>query len=146
MFNVNKIMVPTDFSEASYKALKKASDLAEVFNAEIYLLHVKNIDVALIEQYLSEDIIKELNEKAIKDLNESFEKQIKECVKSGIKVNPVIKEGIAYQEILKAEGEFGVDLVVIASHTKTFFEDVLFGSTTEKVVRRSKKSVLVVRN
>lgn len=41
MFNVKKILVPTDFSEASDRALKKAVDIAEAFNAEIVLLHVK---------------------------------------------------------------------------------------------------------
>ncbi|MCA1927011.1 MAG: universal stress protein [Calditerrivibrio sp.] len=146
MFNVSKILVPTDFSDESYKALKKASDIAESFNAEIILLHVKVNDVAIVEQYLSEEIIRELAEKTNSDIMSNFEKQIKECVKPEIKVTKAIKDGIAYQEILKAENEFGVDLIVIASHTKTFFEDVLFGSTTEKVVRRSKKSVLVVRN
>lgn len=146
MFDVKKILVPTDFSEASDRALKKAVDIAEAFNAEIVLLHVKMVDVAIIEQYLSEDVIKTLNEATMKDIEESFNKQISKFTKPNIKITTCVKEGVAYNEILKAEEEFGVDLIVIASHTKTFFEDVFFGSTTEKVVRRSKRSVLVVRD
>jgi nucleotide-binding universal stress UspA family protein len=146
MFNVKKILVPTDFSEASDRALKKAVDIAEAFNAEIVLLHVKMIDVAIIEQYLSEEVIKEINEETVRNIEEDFKKQIEKCGKGNVKITTCIKEGVAYNEILKAEKEFDVDLVVIASHTKSFFEDVFFGSTTEKVVRRSKKSVLVVRD
>ncbi|MCX8083962.1 MAG: universal stress protein [Calditerrivibrio sp.] len=146
MINVKKILVPTDFSEASCKALKKATEIAEAFGSEIILLHVKVIDVAIIEQYLSEEVIKELQEATMKDIEEKFAEQIQKCSKPNIKITTCIKEGVAYNEILKAEIEMDIDLVVIASHTKTFFEDVFFGSTTEKVVRRSKKSVLVVRD
>jgi nucleotide-binding universal stress UspA family protein len=63
-----------------------------------------------------------------------------------IKVNYVIKRGIPYHEILKYEEEAGADLVVIASHSKSKIEEAFFGSTTEKVVRRSKVSVFVVRD
>ncbi|MGC9062568.1 universal stress protein [Calditerrivibrio sp.] len=146
MFNVKKILVPTDFSEASDNALKKAVDIAEAFNAEIILLHVKMMDVAIIEQYLSEELIKELNEATMKDINEKLNTQISKYSKPNIKITTAIKEGVSYNEILKAEIEYDIDLVVIASHSKTIFEDILFGSTTEKVVRRSKKSVLVVRD
>jgi len=38
MVNIKKILVPTDFSDASYKAVRKASEIAEFFNAEIVFI------------------------------------------------------------------------------------------------------------
>ena len=40
MFNVDNIIVPTDFSDYSDLSLKRALDLAEACNAKIYLIHV----------------------------------------------------------------------------------------------------------
>jgi nucleotide-binding universal stress UspA family protein len=40
MMPLKKIICPTDFSEASYAALDKASELAEHFDAELCVLHV----------------------------------------------------------------------------------------------------------
>ena len=40
MFNVDNIIVPTDFSDYSDLAFQKALDLAEACNAKIYLVHV----------------------------------------------------------------------------------------------------------
>ncbi|WP_303700291.1 universal stress protein [Flexistipes sinusarabici] len=48
--------------------------------------------------------------------------------------------------MLNYETEAGTDLLVIASYSKSFIEEAFFGSTTEKVVRRSKCSVFVVRD
>lgn len=145
MISIKKILVPTDFSDASNKAVSKASEIAEFFNAEIVLLHVKPNDTSFIEQYLTEELIQELNEKIDEDIQKNFEKQINESAKQGVKITTAIKEGVPYQQIIKAEEDYNVDLVIIAPHNKTFFKDVFLGSTTEKVIKRSKKSVLLVR-
>jgi len=146
MLNVKKILVPTDFSKSSDAALRKAGEIAEAFNSELVLLHVIPEQSSVLYSYLGSKASKELKEKLRRETEEMFKKQIESVLgDKNIKIDTVIKFGEPYHEILKLEEELGVNLVVIASHTKSFFEDVFFGSTTEKVVRRSKKSVLVVR-
>jgi nucleotide-binding universal stress UspA family protein len=146
MLNVKKILVPTDFSKSSDAALKKAGEIAEAFNSELILLHVIPEQSNVLYSYLGSKASKELKEKLKKETEEMFKKQVEDVLgDKKIKIDTIIKFGEPYHEILKLEEDLDVNLVVIASHTKSFFEDVFFGSTTEKVVRRSKKSVLVVR-
>jgi nucleotide-binding universal stress UspA family protein len=146
MLSVNKILVPSDFSKSSDVALEKAADLAEKFDAKIVLLHAIPEESSIVHSYLGDKSSKELKKRLVNDTEELFKKQI-EKVLSGrnVEVETVVKFGEPYYEILRLEKEADIDLIVIASHTKSFFEDVFFGSTTEKVVRRSKKSVFVVR-
>jgi nucleotide-binding universal stress UspA family protein len=146
MLSVKKILVPSDFSKSSDVALEKAADLAEKFDAKIVLLHAIPEESSIVHSYLGDKSSKELKKRLVNDTEELFKKQI-EKVLSGrnVEVETVVKFGEPYYEILRLEKETDIDLIVIASHTKSFFEDVFFGSTTEKVVRRSKKSVFVVR-
>jgi len=147
MFNVKKILVPTDFSKSSDVALKKACDLSETFNAKIVLLHAIPEESSIVHSYLGDKASNDLKKRLVNDTEELFKKQIEKILgDKNIEIETVVKFGEPYYEILKTEKEYDVDLIVIASHTKSFFEDVFFGSTTEKVVRRSKRSVLVVRD
>jgi len=147
MYKTEKILVPTDFSEYSEKALKKAVDIAETFNSEIFLLHVIPDEVGISMAYLDSETQKELNERMEKESMKEMKKQAEKVLNGkNLKVNYSVKKGVPYHEILNYEAEAGTDLLVIASHSKSFIEEAFFGSTTEKVVRRSNCSVFVVRD
>lgn len=147
MYKTTKILVPTDFSEYSDKAFKKAVDIAETFNSEIFLLHVIPDEVGISMAYLDNETQKELTERMEKESMKEMKKQTTKILgDKKIKVNYAIKRGVPYHEILNYENEVETDLLVIASHSKSFLEEAFFGSTTEKVVRRSNCSVFVVRN
>ena len=67
MLKPTKILVPTDFSEYSDKALKQAIDIAKQYNAEVYILNV----VAPIDKY----IIDYCTERSIFPLVELYQNQ-----------------------------------------------------------------------
>jgi len=49
------------------------------------------------------------------------------------------------REILRVEEEEGVSIIVIGSHGKTNIKEMLLGSVSEKVIRKSKNPVLVIK-
>ena len=53
--------------------------------------------------------------------------------------------GITYDEIIKKAVEFNADLIVVGTHGRTGLDHVLFGSTAEKVVRKSPVPVMTIR-
>ena len=148
MFAPKNILVPTDFSEFSTKALKKAVDIAQQYNAKIYLLHV--IDEAIhqcaVDYCLSDAVVKALEQESLKASKDKLQKEVDALAEAG-KVNIVfdVKTGVPSEVILGEEREKGIDLVVIASHGKTGLLKHLIGSVTDKVVRGSSCSVMVVR-
>jgi nucleotide-binding universal stress UspA family protein len=65
--------------------------------------------------------------------------------KSGFNVKTRIDKGIPFREILKAEQEEDISVVVIGSHGASCIAEMFLGSCSEKVIRKSTKPVLVVR-
>ena len=143
-----KILYPTDFSDASKKALDYIKQLKGAGTKEVVILHV--IDEREIEHIAH---LAELNV-SIEELEKRREEYAKEEMKaietelknSGFKVKTRIDKGIPFRDILKAEEqEKDVSVVVLGSHGKSCIAEMLLGSVSEKVVRKSNKPVLVVR-
>jgi nucleotide-binding universal stress UspA family protein len=65
---------------------------------------------------------------------------------SGIEIAYDAKRGIPYEEILKEQEEKGIDLIVIASHGKTVILKNMLGGVVDKVIKRAKCQVLLIRS
>jgi nucleotide-binding universal stress UspA family protein len=142
-----KILYPTDFSDVSKKALDYIKQLKEAGTKEVVVLHV--IDEREIEHigHLPEVSInvKDLEKRREEYAKEEMKAIEAELKKSGFTVKTKIEKGIPFTDILKAEEEEDVSLVVIGSHGKSCVAEMLLGSVSEKVVRKSSKPVFVVR-
>jgi nucleotide-binding universal stress UspA family protein len=147
MFKPKSILVPTDFSEYSEKAYKQAVEIAKMFNSTITVLHVEAPDFErMTALYISEEKLKEIRDNLIKETEESLKKFINIADNiNEINIKTRIETGVAYDEIVKLTKNEDYDLIVISSHGKNALEAFFYGSTTEKVVRNAKCSVLVVR-
>jgi universal stress protein A len=120
------ILVPTDFSEPSDVALQIAIDLAKQQNARIYLLHVVPFRQAADE--------KEMMQRQLARFPEA----------NSVGIVLEMRKGKIHEEILKAQTERGIDLIVIARHGKKESLFTFFRSVTEKVKKGAQCSVLVV--
>ena len=56
-----------------------------------------------------------------------------------------IEKGIPFKEILRVENEEDISLIVIGSHGKSNVEEMLLGSVSEKVIRKAKSPVIVIK-
>jgi len=148
MFSPKSILVPSDFSEYSDRALQKAVDLAREYKAKIYLLHV--IDKGLqqcVEMYcLSNDVMVRMEREEQESTRKLLDQQIARVPgarEADISID--IRKGYPDQEIVKDQKENGRDLIVIASHGRTGILANLMGSTADKVLRNASSPVLLVR-
>jgi len=147
MFNVDNIIVPTDFSDYSDIAFNRALDLAEACNAKIYLTHVvpDAPDIFALDRFNKEGqkkIMKELEKKSKKD----FEKQMGKFPNTQkVDIETKVLRGIPSKEVLSFQKKIGADLVVISTHGQSALEEFFWGNTASKIIRYTKCSVLVVR-
>ncbi len=143
VLNIQQILVPTDFSDYSKKALKYAASVAERVGAKITLLHVAEPSSSY--PYAGYPFAEE-PEEIMPPLRAAV---VQVCEKENI--NPrliretLIKVGIPYQEIANTAELLRADLIVIATHGRTGLAHILLGSTTEHLVRHAPCPVLVVR-
>jgi nucleotide-binding universal stress UspA family protein len=147
MFSPKSILVPTDFSEFSDKALQQAIDIAKQFKSKIYLLHIVGIVIQCAVDYcLDVQTVNEVEQKSIDSAKKMAEEQMAKFPDSkSVDISVDIRRGTPYEEILKDQQEKKIDLIVIASHGKTGLRHYLIGSVAEKVVQVAKCPVLLVR-
>ena len=147
MFSPKNILVPTDFSEYSDKALQQAIDIAKQFKSKIYLLHVVGIVIQCTVDYcLPPQMVDQVENESVSSAKKMITEQLAKFPDSkSISIIADIRKGTPYEEILRDQQEKKIDLIVIASHGKTGLLSHLIGSVAEKVVRNVKCPVLLVR-
>ena len=69
----------------------------------------------------------------------------KELVDAGLKVRLQVETGMPVREILRVEDEENVSITVIGSHGRSNLEEIFLGSVSEKVIRKSKQPVFVIK-
>jgi nucleotide-binding universal stress UspA family protein len=150
MLTIRRILAPSDFSDASRRAVDYAADLAERFGAELALLHVVEIPPGLSASTLMRsgadgrmepmgDYLRNIAMETLRGLGA-------EAQKRGLVVTYTIELGDAEKEIRRAAQRLPADLVVVGTHGRTGLRHLLLGSVAERVVRQSDIPVLTVRS
>ncbi|MEM1135509.1 MAG: universal stress protein [Bacteroidota bacterium] len=155
MNNLNKILVPTDFSEEANNALSVAVEIAERTNAEITLLHI--VDIPIVGHHDSLDIMGNpyndsddpaFYKQYMAQLMRKTKAQMQEVIEKHSKAN--IKEHVVFDSFQKHIAKFVIqdetDLIVIGSKGASGIDEVLVGSNTERVIRMAKVPVLTVKS
>lgn len=144
MLPFKKILCPTDLSDPSYEGLKAAAETAQHFSAELLLVHV----VAPIPAIAIPDAPSTMGiPLQIQELVQTAQKELSILINTrtrGIRVKPVVVEGIAAPQILRIAEENRVDLIVMSTHGQTGWRHLVFGSVAERVVREAPCPVLVI--
>ena len=141
---MKKIIVPVDFSEQSEYALKVATTLAKRYQAEIYVMHMLELEEDTT--YTIEMIYQEQTASRLKLAEKQISKFLDKSYLEEVQVTPMIKHHKVFREINKVVEEQGADLIVMGSHGIEGLKEMFVGSTTEKVVRHAKIPVLVIKH
>ncbi|HEU4892540.1 MAG TPA: universal stress protein [Vicinamibacterales bacterium] len=139
------IVCAVDFSEDSARALGYAASLARHAAGRLTLLHSVepmpvasdplvgvNFDVTGYQQALE------------KSATATLQKFVPQSIALGCDTETVVASGKAYREILRVATERQADLIVLGVHGRNVFDRMVFGSTTEHIVRRATCPVLAV--
>jgi nucleotide-binding universal stress UspA family protein len=138
------VLSALDFSEASYKALQSAIELAVHFRANVVLVHVisDTPPTAADAAYVLDG--REGYEQDQKQAAEQQLSLIRHAMLPNIQSRSVILQGDAAKEIVRVAAEEEADVIVIATHGTSGWRHLVFGSVAEKVVRHADRPVLVI--
>jgi nucleotide-binding universal stress UspA family protein len=145
MKDFKTILFATDFSESSDYAFQYAYSLAKKFNARLLVVHVINEPVDLRGFYVPHISFEKLEEEIEEGAQKMMEKFCRTHIRDYDNYESFIVPGIPYDEIIKKATENSADLIVLGTHGRTGLDHVLFGSTAEKVVRKSDVPVMTIR-
>ncbi len=147
-----RILVPSDYSEHSLRAVGFACQLAGRLGAEtkVDVLHVTPppVDYLPIDEWIwgesrepthVEEKLKEAAHKAL----EAYTQTLPEAVRSRIQMR--LEIGVPYRVILSVAQQGNYDLLVLGTHGRTGSQQVRLGSVAERIVRFSPCTVITVR-
>lgn len=144
---IKRILLPVDFSEHSQRCVDYLKSMSECNIGEIIVLNVAdsriiaNTDM-IMEDAVSEQIILDNCHKLAEKKNKGI---VEELEAAGFKTRTEFQVGVPFVQINKAAEEFDVSLVVMGHRGHNMAEELLLGSTAEKVARKCKRAVLLVR-
>ena len=139
--SLNRIMVMTDFSEASDLALDYALSLARRYDSRIYLTHVLTQDA----YQMAEPALAEMT---YQRMRQAAEQSIADILVSGklrgVPHEVLLSEGYLWPTVEQLIREQEIDLVVTGTHGRGEFKKVVLGSVAEEVFRQAGVPVLTV--
>ena len=148
-----RILLATDFSPHAEVARQVATQLARQDECQLLLLTVlEPLEEPLAGVRVPPMISPQAWEAELSGEEQELEQakarrlaqEAAEIEAASIRVNQLVREGDPDHEIVAAAKEFGADLIVMGSHSKRTFWEVVLGSVTEKVVKQSPCPVMVV--
>jgi nucleotide-binding universal stress UspA family protein len=139
------ILFATDFSENSEYAFKYALDMARKYQSLLVIVHVINEPVDLRGFYVPHISFESLEEEIEEGARKMMKKFCRMHISDYENYQTFIVPGIPYDEIIKKSMDLPADLIIMGTQGRSGLDHVLFGSTAEKVVRKSSVPVMTVR-
>lgn len=127
MIHIKNIMVPVDFSEPSKKAVNYGLSLASEFESRLVLAHIAPFDALQYERAKMQLL-----------------KLIPADYRDRLDFEIIVKAGDIRGELLAAVDEKSIDLVIMGSRGRSYFERMLLGSVTERMLRKLHVPILTV--
>ncbi|HEY5290862.1 MAG TPA: universal stress protein [Burkholderiales bacterium] len=143
------ILVPTDGSEFSNKAVSTAARLAHLLHAKLLVLHVRSpiesphhVEGGALTHLGGEIVMEEIEDEERKLLDAA----LAIAAADGTAAERAFVAGYStYDAIIRIAREQHCDLIVMASHGRRGLSGLLIGSETQKVLTHTTIPVLVVR-
>ncbi len=134
------IVVPTDFSEVSQRALEYAKAIGKLGNSELLLVHVNPpID------FITPPEAAWVDQSEVQSLLEEQLEQTGAALRSeGFRAQAISVTGPLYDELLSTVKQYKADLIVLGTHGRKGLERFLLGSDAEAVLRHAGCPVLSV--
>jgi nucleotide-binding universal stress UspA family protein len=145
MVEIQRILCPIDFSDASRHALEHATALAKWYGSQVTALHVIHPAILLEPSVL----LNEPGDAAGSDADRAaIDAQLRDWLKSvnemGLRTDILVEEGNPASRILERARSLPADLIVTGTHGRGGFDRFMLGSVSEKVLRKAACPVLTV--
>ena len=154
---IQKILYATDLSANSAYVFRYAINSAIKHDADIIILHVferiAGAGVGMLDLYLDEEQRKKIFEEKVSDTMARIKKRVELFCEKELKDDPggaekvksiEVCEGFPAEIILRKADELNCDVIVMGAHGKGIIANTFLGSTSKRVLRRTRKPVFII--
>jgi len=149
-----RILWATDFSEQATRARDWAIHCAQCSGGKLFAVAVADVaDVPVLADVVTPEVSTanlagaeawaEAN--LAQAVNERLAREVTELMAARVEVEPVVRIGVPWQQIVAAAEELQVNIIVLGAHGKHALKTMLLGNTVEKVTKHAPCPVMIVR-
>jgi universal stress protein A len=145
MLNFNVIIVTTDLSDYSMRALPYAVGLAERFDAELKVVSVNEPVLQVSDVAWVSPMVAATDDERAVEIKRHLDMMITDQVPRGVRAEAKVLFGNPVDAIVDYARDTNADLIVACTHGRGGLSHVLMGSTAEALVRHSPCPVLTLK-
>ena len=146
MKRIQRILVATDFSKASAKALTGAIDLAKASRAKLTIVHAYVPFAPLVpEQYIEAGTWDRIDTETQRWAERQLAKLAERARKSGVRVATQMVIGDPSGQIVRTARSLRADLIVVGTHGRQGLTKFFLGSVAERVIATASCPVMTIR-
>jgi nucleotide-binding universal stress UspA family protein len=137
----DKILVAVDHSEVSDRALDAARDLALLSKGEVWVLHLREREVAVKTGVA-------LSDESMDEASAAVAAAVDKLTAAGVTAHGDVGTtlfGYAARNIIDDAKEHDVDVIVMGSRGRGDLAGLILGSTAHKVIHLADRPILIVR-
>ena len=138
------ILVAVDLSPASEKVVEAAGGVAKLTGASVYVLHIAEPEPDFVGYDAGPVVVRTQVSQELRREHREVQALAKKLRKEGLDATALLIRGPTVETTLKEADNLKVELIVVGSHGHGAVYDVLIGSYSAGIIRRSKLPVLVV--
>ena len=146
MKQIRRILVATDFSKTSAKAVTGAIDLAKANRARLVILHAYVPFVPLVpEQYLEAGAWDSIDTESRRWAERQLAMLADRAKKSGVRASSMMVTGDPSSQIVRVARSQRSDLIMVGTHGRRGFSRLFLGSVAERVIATAGCPVMTIR-
>ena len=139
-----RLLVALDLSESTELIVKEAQEIAKRMSAQVWILHNAEPEPGVLEfradPQAARDSLAEKFHREHRQIQEIAERLRKE----GLEATALLVHGPTVDIILKEASDLDIDMIVVGSHGRSAVFQILVGSVSEGILRKSRCPVLIV--
>jgi len=139
-----RILVAVDFSSVTDRVMDIARDLATRTASHVYVLHVAEPEPDFVGYDVGPDVVRDQVAEEYHREHRQVQRLADSLRSSDVGATALLIQGSIVETIIREADRLDADLVVVGSHGHGAVFDLLVGSISEGLVRRSSRPVLVV--
>ena len=138
------LIVAVDLSDATERVLAAAAQVAHFTAAHAYLVHVVPDDPAFVGYEVGPESVRQSVATEMREEHRSLQVYAQALRDRGLNVTALLLQGYTVDSILREADSLDATVIVIGSHGHSAIYEILIGSVSEQLIRRSTRPVLVV--
>ncbi len=141
---MKNITVFIDFEEKADELINYAANFAEHFGAKVWIIHVAAPDPDFVGFEAGPISVRDIRAEELRMEHQIIQDWTHNLRNRGLDAEGLLIQGPTVETILDEIDKLDADLAMIGHHDHGFLYKAFFGDTAAKVVRKSKKPVLVI--